>query len=266
VSDGIAKSSIHSLADGVALYRGHLLEGFYVSESPDFEDWVLLMRDRLQRQAATALRALVTQHTRLGDYESARRYAWRWVELEPWQEAAHRHLMRVLALSGRRTEALAQFEVCCRTLQEEFGVEPSPATVRVFEQLRDGAVVPESPTPLPIIFTPPPVIEAGPIAEQDTQPFVAREQELAQLNEHLKDALKGQGHVVFVTGEAGYGKTALMQAFIRSAQGVHAHLVVLEGSCNAYPSARCWHRSPAAGRLPRPKPGEIHGAYRACCR
>ena len=41
--------------------------------------------------------------------------------------------------------------------------------------------------------------------------FVARERELARLDEYLQMALDGQGRAVFVTGEAGSGKTSLLQ-------------------------------------------------------
>ncbi|MGC9335894.1 MAG: BTAD domain-containing putative transcriptional regulator, partial [Anaerolineae bacterium] len=242
LADGVQQSSVASLADAVALYRGDLLEGFYVSESPEFEDWILLMRERLQRQTATALRHLVAETTQLGDYDTARRYAWRWVELEPWQEAAHRHLMRVLALSGRCTEALARFEACRQTLQDEFSVEPSPATIHVFKQIRDGTVVPELPTTPTGIAAMPPVTQTPEVAISaatgvagETAPrFVARERELAQLQQHLRGMLGGGGHVVFVTGQAGHGKTALIQAFTRRAQAAHPELAVLGGSCNAY--------------------------------
>jgi predicted ATPase len=64
--------------------------------------------------------------------------------------------------------------------------------------------------------------------------FVARERELAQLDGFLDLALAGQGRVVFVTGEAGSGKTALMQEFTRRAQEAHADLIVASGNCNAY--------------------------------
>jgi LuxR family transcriptional regulator, maltose regulon positive regulatory protein len=43
--------------------------------------------------------------------------------------------------------------------------------------------------------------------------LVARETELARLNERLNLALVGKGGVVFVTGEAGSGKTALLSKF-----------------------------------------------------
>ncbi|MFX1301635.1 MAG: AAA family ATPase, partial [Promethearchaeota archaeon] len=64
--------------------------------------------------------------------------------------------------------------------------------------------------------------------------FVARERELAQLDGYLNTALAGQGRVVFVTGEAGQGKSALVAEFARRAQAAHADLVVAGGDCNAH--------------------------------
>ena len=64
--------------------------------------------------------------------------------------------------------------------------------------------------------------------------FVARELELARLDRGLKLALAGQGRVVFVTGEAGSGKTALVQEFTQRAQETRGDLVVASGNCNAY--------------------------------
>jgi predicted ATPase len=65
------------------------------------------------------------------------------------------------------------------------------------------------------------------------QVFVAREGELARLNEFLDKALAGHGQVCFVTGEAGAGKTALLTAFARRVQAQHADLLVAIGVCNA---------------------------------
>jgi DNA-binding SARP family transcriptional activator len=54
--------------------------------------------------------------------------AHRQVELEPWLEEAHRELMRLLALSGQRSAALAQYETCRRILMEELRIEPAEET------------------------------------------------------------------------------------------------------------------------------------------
>lgn len=46
--------------------------------------------------------------------------------------------------------------------------------------------------------------------------------------------LAGQGQVLFVTDEAGTGKSVLVQAFARRAQAQYSHLVVAWGECNAH--------------------------------
>ncbi len=63
--------------------------------------------------------------------------------------------------------------------------------------------------------------------------FVARTKELERLNNLLEKAITGRGQVIFITGEAGSGKTALIQEFARQAQEAHPELVVASGKCNA---------------------------------
>ncbi|MCI0579062.1 MAG: ABC transporter substrate-binding protein [Chloroflexi bacterium] len=64
--------------------------------------------------------------------------------------------------------------------------------------------------------------------------FVGRERELERLAEYLAAALAGNGQVVFVTGEAGHGKTALLAEFARRAHVAQPELIVACGYCNAY--------------------------------
>jgi adenylate cyclase len=63
--------------------------------------------------------------------------------------------------------------------------------------------------------------------------LVGREREQAQLQEYLDRALAGQGQVVFVTGEAGAGKSTLTRAFAEQTRARHADIVVAEGNCSA---------------------------------
>jgi DNA-binding SARP family transcriptional activator len=46
--------------------------------------------------------------------------------------------MLLLALSGQRSAALAQYETCRRVLAEEFGVEPLEETIALYERIRVG--------------------------------------------------------------------------------------------------------------------------------
>ncbi len=65
------------------------------------------------------------------------------------------------------------------------------------------------------------------------QIFIAREQQLKQLGECLAQAVGGQGGVCFVSGEAGSGKTTLVQEFVRRAQEKDKDLAVAVGLCDA---------------------------------
>jgi len=63
-----------------------------------------------------------------------------------------------------------------------------------------------------------------------TEPkFVGREKELEKLKDHLKLALKGIGKTVFISGEAGTGKTRLTNEFLNRIK--HKKMIVLSGWC-----------------------------------
>lgn len=217
----------------VALYRGDFLEGFSLRDSPDFEDWAVLHRERLARLVMETLGHLADCYEGRSQYGEALQHAWRQVTLDPWREDAQRQLMRLLALSGQRAAALDQYEACRRLLAAEMGIEPAGETRRLAEQIRagrlgEGARVQrgreEFFSVVPYHLHPP----APPPS------FVARDVELGRLNEFLQATLGCQGRVVFVTGDAGQGKTAMLQEFARRAQVAHPDLIVAGGSGNAH--------------------------------
>ena len=234
--EGSQASDLQQVEEAVELYRGSFLHEFALGDSAAFEEWVLFRREQMARQMTAALHRLAAAYEEWGEYEQAQTYAWRQLELEPWDEVAHRVLMRTLALDGERSRALAQYETCRRLLAEGLGVEPSEETTRLYEQIRDGKVrTPVPPvSPAPTVVAEPPAFLDEDLVDVERPVFVARERELAQLDGYLELALAGQGRVVFVTGDAGSGKTTLVQEFTRRAQDVHVDLVAASGNCNAY--------------------------------
>jgi tetratricopeptide (TPR) repeat protein len=60
--------------------------------------------------------------------------------------------------------------------------------------------------------------------------LVGRQPALEQLDSHLKKVLRGARQLVFVTGEAGIGKTTLIDAFLREIDG-HPNLRIARGQC-----------------------------------
>jgi DNA-binding SARP family transcriptional activator len=133
-----ALANASHLEEALALYHAPFLDGFAVGDSAPFEDWFLRVREQLEHQVVSTLERLAGQYEERGEIERALEYARRQVDLAPWQEEAHRRLMRLLALSGARSAALAQYEACCRALREELDVEPGEETARLYERIRDG--------------------------------------------------------------------------------------------------------------------------------
>jgi DNA-binding SARP family transcriptional activator/predicted ATPase len=228
--------ALEQVEEAVSLYQGPFLEGFTVGDSAAFEEWALLKREQLARQMTAALHRLAAAYEEQGEYEKAQSYAWRQVELEPWDEVAHRTLMRTLALGRKRSRALAQYETCRRLLAEELGVEPSAETTRLYEQVRDGDLQAPGPAAVrvPVALVELPAFLDEELVEVERPIFVARERELAQLDGLLELALAGQGRVTFVIGNAGCGKTALIQEFARRAQVRASDLIVAGGQGNAH--------------------------------
>jgi len=131
----------------------------------------------------------------------------------------------------------ATYQRCVEALSRDLDVEPSPETTRLYEQIRRGglekfeapsAIRYEHPSQLPLFF------EKREPRISEYPPVVAREQELERLNGYLNLTISGRGRVIFITGEAGSGKTTLVNEFTRRAQSEHADLIVASGNCNAH--------------------------------
>ena len=185
-------------AQAVDLYTGDFLESLSINSLP-FEEWVMLKREGLHQSVLEALHRLGEYHLARGAYENAQEYARRQVGLEPWREEAYQQGMRALALAGQRSKALAQYETCCRQLAEELGVAPGTETVRLYENIRDGKLVPPVPTRSRLHNLPAAVTS-----------FIGREQEIAAIQRLLHGEPIGRGcRLVTLTGAGGVGKTRL---------------------------------------------------------
>lgn len=180
----------------VSLYQGEFLAGSEIDDAPLFEEWLIGERERLQQLALRALYHLAVHYTDTGAYAAGIAAAERLLALAPWQEEAHRQLMRLLALDGRRSAALAQYEACGQLLAAELGIAPTAETTALCEQIRRGEISPPTAPPrrpdhnLPVQMT----------------PFFGREEELARLQARLEDPAH---RLVTIIGLGGVGKTRL---------------------------------------------------------
>jgi ABC-type oligopeptide transport system substrate-binding subunit/DNA-binding SARP family transcriptional activator len=220
--------STDELLLAVSAYGGELLPGFY-------EEWVVLERERLQAAFERKLGRLLDQLLAERRWNEALKWGEYWIATGGIPEPAYRAMMLAHAGLGNLAGAVAQYQRCVEALAGELGVEPSERTRKAYEQIRDGeveSVLRGSTLPAPAIPVSLPAFLKGP--EKLPPVYVGREAELAALDGYLNNALRGQAQVVFVNGEAGSGKSALLQAFVHRSVSAHPDLVVGWGICNAF--------------------------------
>ena len=205
------QSQITSLQSAIALYRGPFLDGFSCDSSA-FEEWALTRRERVNRQLRDALSRLAGAYAQRGENMQSIQTARRLLELEPWDEAAHRLVMQGLARSGQRSAALAQYEACRRILQQELGVEPAAETQALLDTIRSGELGPEG-VPIPLADEPIPRVQ--PHLPAPLTSFIGRESELDEILLMLdcpEEEKLSRGHrvrLLTLVGAGGCGKTRL---------------------------------------------------------
>jgi WD40 repeat protein len=210
--------SVVGLQAAIDLYHGRFLENFTIADSGAFEEWALLKREQLNRELIQALIRLAEYYEALGDFNQALPFAWKQVELERWQEEGHQQLMRLLALTGRRSEALAQYETCAEMLKKDLGVAPSEVTIALYETIRDGILTPGITRPLSILPFPgkPPYKGMEFFDEVDAGLFFGRERLILCLIEHLRNMLstkeRPQNRFLAILGASGSGKSSVLRA------------------------------------------------------
>ncbi|UCH25497.1 MAG: tetratricopeptide repeat protein [Trueperaceae bacterium] len=177
-------------------YRGHLCEGL-PEAGEGFESWLELERENLQ----VAWREAVLK--RAGELEAERRYPeaadalQRLLSHDTLAEDVLQHYLRCAYLAGRREAALSAFDAFADNLREELDLEP-------LEETRDLAASIRLAEPLSLDVETEAEPVRVPVAILRPQQFVGREDALQQ-------ALTTPSSVVMLSGEAGVGKTRLME-------------------------------------------------------
>ncbi len=182
----------------VSTYKGDLLPSCY-------DDWIIPLREGLRHAYLSALEQLIHFAEDQCDYQAAIGNAQRLLQYDPLHEATYRQLIRLHALSGERAAALRVYHTCATVLQRELGVEPGTATREAY-QLLLGA-------------------KTSSTIKRTTafSPVVGREREWTLMLQSWRTVVAGgDARVVMLCGEAGIGKTRLVEELLQWAarQGI----------------------------------------------
>lgn len=203
------------LTELLNLYQQDFLNGFSVENAPVFEAWLIEQRRRLRNQALTGWQQLVHDYQTKQHYEAGLVANLRLLDLEPWNEEAHRQQMNFFIATGQRNAALAQYEHCCQILREELDVSPSAETIALYQQIKGPPTTDTLAYPLPTAATATSRTSlrvdwgAMPIAQQ----FLGRQHELATLYQWV---VTERTRAVAIVGMGGQGKTTIAAHFVQT--------------------------------------------------
>lgn len=179
-------------------YKGDLLSGYY-------DDWIELPRKQINDRYLAAVEQLVHTLTRSADYDAALRYARILVSEGPLSDEWQRILIRLYAMNGQPSAAEQQYERYAAALAEELGAQPSRELAALVERIRYDITAGAAAAPV--------------VDEDDRRPALAgRVRERSHVMRRVNDLLDGGGGVVLIEGEAGIGKSRLMEEIIAGAE------------------------------------------------
>jgi TolB-like protein/DNA-binding SARP family transcriptional activator/Tfp pilus assembly protein PilF len=160
----------------IQLYRGPLMDGFFLSDAAEFEEWIGQERQRFANAYANALENLAVAAETSGDWTGAVEWWKKRAAHDPFDTRVALRLMHALDVGGSRASALQHAAIHQRLLQEELGIDAPPKLTAAVERLRR----PTSPSssvaaqqPLAPVRVEPSAPITAPAPAQDSAPALA---------------------------------------------------------------------------------------------
>ncbi|MBA3317949.1 MAG: AAA family ATPase [Gemmatimonadales bacterium] len=206
VVDFLEKAKLDPQA-AVAIDVPRFLTGFSIRHAPQFDDWVAETRSVLLQRYVTALGTLARDAMDQRHWREAVERADRWLACDRLSEEAARVAIEARYLAGDRGAALAKLSEYRAALLRETGCEASVALVELGHRIEADAG-PVRPSPDSEEWYPrSPSFEAS---------LIGRADQWKALVKAWKDTARGAPRIVLVEGEAGIGKSRLVDEFLRT--------------------------------------------------
>ncbi len=210
------------LSEALDLYRGDLLEGFFISGALDFEHWLEGERTRLRETACRSAHALVERYEASGDVSVAAHWARRALRFAPLDERSLRRLIKLLDKLGDRASAVQVYDEFATRLAAGFDAQPAAETQALLAAVRARATAAAPGAPR----------ADAPATAAPQRHTVGRARERAALLASFESAAAGHGQVVCVIGEPGIGKTTLIEDCLADLSARGRPCQVARGRCS----------------------------------
>lgn len=211
------------LEAALALYTGD-----YLAED-EAESWAWPERERLRERYLSGATCLAEWQTLSGLYREAIASSRRALLRVPYGEPLYRWIMRCQMSLGDTAGALQTFDQCRQQLDHQLGADPSPQTMELHAAILKGEFQPRVATATAQTRPVEPVSKIEADFARSEAVFVGRRAELNWLEQQLEELLSGpqlgRNQVAALVGEAGVGKSFLLELFFERVQATSARLM-----------------------------------------
>jgi TolB-like protein/DNA-binding SARP family transcriptional activator len=165
----------NDLARAVELYRGPFLDGFYLSDAPEFEQWLNAERSNLERIYSVALERLAQKAAAERDHTGEIRWRRELAVTDPVSSKNATGLIRAMMSAGDNASALQFAEQYEAIVAKELGTSVGPSVASLVAEARANTksdrVASEKSAPAPVrtVSQSPPRIENAPMHSAESR-------------------------------------------------------------------------------------------------
>lgn len=182
-------------------YEGELLQGFFVKNAEEFENWLDKTREHYKSIYISSLYEDIASKIANGDLKNnlIEKYARILIRIDEFDEKAYRVLMNYYKENSSYSKALELYNKLTEILDKELGITPDEETTAIFDSILDKMNSTDKES-----------IKAA------KNFFYGRCNELRILENNYNNFIKGTSNArsIIIKGEAGIGKSRLKERFL----------------------------------------------------
>ncbi|MBS3995009.1 MAG: AAA family ATPase [Alkaliphilus sp.] len=198
---------LHDPTRDIEVYSGEFLQGFYVKEGEQFEEWMLQYRDYLKYSFSNKLYERIEE-----GISPVEKYGKLLIAEDPFDERAYRTLMKIYARERAYSKVISTYHKLSETLDKELGIGPDGETKALYDEIMGNRGLESQRNKASDEF------------------FYGRNQELLKMKQNYDNFIDDYASKsMLIVGEAGIGKTRLKDQFIHKLSKDNVFL--LESNC-----------------------------------
>ncbi len=186
--------------NSIEAYSGEFLEGFFVKDAKNFEEWMLGLRSQYRYTYVRKLYKQVENFMEDKKWNDAEKYCNRIIDIDQFDEKAYRVLMKIYNEDGKYNKCIYIYNSLVELLDSELSIAPDTKTTKLFEKIAQNK----------------PLKHTQNKAESQ-EFFYGRNKELDFLSKNYYRFLNSNtASSIIILGETGIGKSKLLNRFLDS--------------------------------------------------